>query len=313
MKQELIEEFQRLATSNELSVRLQNNSTFNIETPTFGGNTFWENHEAGKWKLQINIISGWWRILDENNVRKARGTTEEQLENLLRNRPTSAFSNYFDRGYRFAKTAARHRNGRSAILIHGWGVRANSMQELATALSNEGYDAYSFDYPTAERSIGGHVEIFLEQLRELLRTFPESEEIFVLTHSMGGLLFRGALAEMTKEECRRFSGVVMLGPPNRGSLLAYFGKLPVMKDINASLGDMTQEEDSYAMKIPLPKWFPPVGIIAGKYDGKVMEKDTHLPDGIEYSHIVVPCTHPGLRSPQNTLEHIIRFFENKKF
>ncbi|MBR4222350.1 MAG: hypothetical protein IKR81_14405, partial [Victivallales bacterium] len=102
--------------------------------------------------------------------------------------------------------------------------------------------------------------------------------------------------------------IVMLGPPNHGSYLAYLGKLPFVEDINESLKDMTPEPDSHTMTIPAPPCLPPVCIIAGKYDGKVPLDKTHLPDNAEKKHIVVSSTHPGLRNPENVLQHILEFF-----
>ena len=58
---------------------------------------------------------------------------------------------------------------------------------------------------------------------------------------------------------------------------------------------------------------PPTGIIAGKNDGKVAVEDTHLPEPLHHEHIVVDCSHPGLRSPANVLEHILKFFRTSTF
>ena len=308
---ELIQAFKELAGNGQLEQRLGSHSTFNVNWRTSGGLTWWDTHEANGWKLQVNIISGWWRILDRNNMRAARGTTEEQLRNLLEDRPTSVFSNYFDRGYRFSKTPAANATGKTVILIHGWGVRAYSMQELAKALAEQGFDAFNYDYHSSERSIASHVNIFLEHYRKLVQQLPPDEKLHILTHSMGGLILRGALASMTSDECQRISSIVMLGPPNKGSRLAYLGEIPGVRDWNLSLGDMTPEETSYVMNIPEPAWLPPTGIIAGKRDGKVAVEDTHLPEPLPFEHIVVDCSHPELRKPANVLEHILKFFNHE--
>jgi pimeloyl-ACP methyl ester carboxylesterase len=137
--------------------------------------------------------------------------------------------------------------------------------------------------------------------------------VHFVTHSMGGILLRAALAQMNEAECRRIDAIVMLGPPNRGSVLAYLGKNKLARGINASLADMTPSPDSYVRNIPPPPFLPPVGIVAGKYDGKVALSSTLLPDGQPCRRTIVPCTHPGLRNPKYTLGPILSFFTSKTF
>ena len=313
MKQELVNLFRKAAASGRLPEVLASNSTFNIEFPTLGGEVFWETSRSHGWKLQVNTISGWWRILDANDVRIARGTTEEQLEALLNDRPTSIFGNYLDSGCRFSKIQAINHSGRTVVLIHGWGVRAISMQKLAQALARKGYDAYNYDYPTSKHRLDEHCRTFLAKFRELLEELPTEESLHILTHSMGGLVLRGAMSGMTETECRRIVSIVMLGPPNRGSILAYLGKLPGISEISESLKDMTPDDDSFVSNIPASAYLPPVGIIAGRYDGKVALDNTRLPAPLPYKRIVVDCTHPGLRNPSNVIKPVLEFFSCQSF
>jgi len=136
-------------------------------------------------------------------------------------------------------------------------------------------------------------------------------KIHFLTHSMGGLILRYALAKMTEDECRAIDSIVMLGPPNKGSLLALFGELEIVKEINVSLGDMVPGSDT--LRIPKPAYLPPVGIIAGSLDGKVPLANTSLPEGQPFQRITVNCTHPGLRNPANTGKDILNFIRYKNF
>lgn len=312
-KQELVDLFMEVAEEGELPGLLKSNATFNVDFLTMGGNVFWESHHCNGWNLQFNAISGWWRILDENDVRVARGTSLEQLAALLNDRPTSIISNYFDKGYRFSRTPAIVQSGRIVVLVHGWGVRASSMQKLADALAQNGYEAYNYDYPTRKNNIEEHCRLFLEKYRELLRDLPPNVKIHFLTHSMGGLVLRGAMANMTEAECRRISAIVMLGPPNRGSVLAYFGKVPGVSAVNKSLRDMAPDAHSFVSNIAAPPWLPPVGIIAGLHDGKVALENTRLPEPLPYKHTIVNCTHPGLRKPKNVLTQVLSFFSTQSF
>ena len=229
---------------------------------------------------------------------------------------SNVLTNYFEHGYRFHKLesvpSSCERKTKAVFLVHGWGVRAVAMTRLASALADEGFTVYNYDYPTSKRKIGEHSGIFLSLYRRILETEKPSD-VFFVTHSMGGILLRAALAQMDESECRRIEAVVMLGPPNRGSILAYLGKNRVARGINASLADMTPEEDSYVRNIPPPPFLPPVGIVAAKYDGKVALRSTLLPDGQPCRRTVVPCTHPGLRNPKYTLVPILSFFSSKTF
>ena len=229
---------------------------------------------------------------------------------------SNVLTNYFERGYRFHKLesvpSSRKRETKAVFLIHGWGVRAVAMARLASALADEGFTVYNYDYPTSKRKIGEHSGIYLSLYRRILNAEKPSD-VFFVTHSMGGILLRAALGRMEESECRRIKAIVMLGPPNRGSVLAYLGKSKVARGINASLADMTPEEDSYVRNIPPPPFLPPVGVVAAKYDGKVALDSTLLPDGQPCRRTIVPCTHPGLRNPKYTLAPILSFFTSKTF
>ena len=225
-------------------------------------------------------------------------------------------TNYFERGYRFHKlesvAASCKRETKAVFLLHGWGVRAVAMARLASALADEGFTVYNYDYPTSKRNIKEHSEIFLALYRQILEE-DEPAKVFFVTHSMGGILLRAAMAQMNEAECRRIDAVVMLGPPNQGSALAYLGNSKVARGVNASLADMTPSPDSYVQNIPPPPFLPPIGIVAGKYDGKVALSSTLLPDGLPCRRIIVSCTHPGLRNPKYTLSSILSFFRTKSF
>ena len=232
--------------------------------------------------------------------------------------PFAVLTNYFERGCRFQKfepeVSTSDKQGVKAVfLIHGWGVRAAAMMRLAAALAGEGFTVYNYDYPTSKRNIEEHSAIFLALYRRILRTDGIAGNVYFVTHSMGGILLRAALAKMSGDECRRIEAIVMLGPPNRGSILAYFGNSKAARGLNASLGDMTTSPDAYVRNIPPPPFLPPVGIVAGRFDGKVALRNTLLPDGLPCKRTIVPCTHPGLRNPKFTLAPILNFFNTKSF
>ena len=221
-------------------------------------------------------------------------------------------------GERFIKGEAVRRAGAvsppaAVFLIHGWGVRAAAMGRLAAALAEAGYAVFNYDYPTSRRSIADHAAIFLDRYRRLLAEENPAGPIRFVTHSMGGIVLRAALAAMTEAECRAIDAIVMLGPPNGGSALARPGRNRFVRAFNASLGDMVRGPESYLRRIPPPPWLPPVGIVAARFDGKVALRSTPLPNGMPCCLTMVSGTHPGLRDPRRTLAPILHFFRHHDF
>ena len=305
MRKQHVALFRKLVKSGEIAEYCDRYGNFNVDFPTFGGTVFWDSYPADGWNLQENSIFGNWRILDPDDTRRAWGTTEDQLEEFLHARPSSILANYLDEGYAFSRYAGT--GSGTVVLIHGWGVRAVSMAALAKLLNRRGYSVLNYDYRSSERHIEDHAEIFLDRYRsEHLRG-----KIHFVTHSMGALVLRYALAGMTEEECRAIDSIVMLGPPNRGSILALIGQSELVRIFNSSLGDMAPGSD--ALDIPAPAYLPPTGIIAGTFDGKVALEDTSLPGGLPFERVTVDCTHPGLRYPRNTGELILNFLRCKNF
>lgn len=305
MKESHKKRFRELVGSGQIADLCRSRCTMNLPFPAAGGAVFWDSWSVDGWKLQENTVFGNWRILDPDNVRQAWGTIEAQLDAFLDDRPVSGISNYLDAGYAFSRCPGNR--DETVILIHGWGVRAYSMDRLADMFRREGYTVLNYDYPTSRRRIEQHAETLLE----LYRREHLQGKIRFLTHSMGGLLLRYALAKMTESECRAIDSVVMLGPPNKGSLLALFGELGFVKEFNRSLADMVPGSD--ALRIPKPPYLPPVGIIAGTRDGKVSLESTGLPDGLPFERATVGCNHPELRDPRRTGMLIRHFFQHKTF
>ncbi len=304
---EINELFALLVQEGQIAGLCESRSTLNMDMPTAGGRVCWDTVECGGWKLQRNIIFGNWRILDPGDVRRAWGTAEKQLEDFLNDRPVSALCNYFDCGGRFARYIHDDGSGKgTVVLLHGIGVRAVSMGEMAEMLYAEGYDVLNYDYSSSRNSIAGHSIDFLAALRRE----EISGRIFFVTHSMGGLVLRHALAGMDAEECGNIGGAVMLGTPNQGSGWAYFGRIQPVINMNRALQDMIP--GSQALDIPFPPVPVPVGVIAGKFDGKVACRRT-LIKGMECEYLEVNCTHPGLRDPANTGGYILNFLATGTF
>ena len=84
--EELSEIFSALNMGIEFTQALSHMSIAmpNIPFPTMGGEVFWDNicGNAG-WKLQRNMFSGHYRILDPNNIRHAWGNEQAMMKLLM--------------------------------------------------------------------------------------------------------------------------------------------------------------------------------------------------------------------------------------
>jgi len=181
---------------------------------------------------------------------------------------------------------------------------------------NLGYRSRSADIATLARDVADRVT----------RWEPASKLDFV-THSLGGILVRAAVAygHLPRERIRR---VVMLGPPNAGSeVVDAFRAIPVVASIYAALTGPAGAQ--LGTTSGLPAQLPPVdfelGVIAGnrsfnpifsailgaENDGKVRVDRTRV-DGVR-EILIVPHWHPMLMSAPGVLRQIVHFLQTGAF
>lgn len=105
------------------------------------------------------------------------------------------------------------------LLVHGLGRTIWSMSGLAAALQAEGHATESFGYVAFLQSF----DEIVQSLRDRLKTLSLSGSYGIVTHSLGGVLTRAALAQT--EDQTDFpppAHVVMLAPPNQSPRLGRF-------------------------------------------------------------------------------------------
>lgn len=317
-------EFRRLIDAGKLEERLGSQPSTNIDFPTMGGAVFWTDLVSYRnWRIQRNKVFGNYRILDPDDVRLAWGSRDYVFRRIM-NRSVNAAAGYLrkNRGeanFAVYPAAARKKLG-TVVLLHGWGCRSIAMEPAAQGLSQLGYDAYCYDYRSSEADLEALAEQLMADVAELRRKRRAGTEKFhFLTHSMGGLVLRKALE--LDEDGAFSSGVariVMLGPPNQGSVLADLATLAGLGAVNRSIGDMTYLRDSAVHHIRRPRHYRRrIGIISGKWDGKVLPSDSvYIPDMVEDRDYVltrVDTSHPGLRSSFEALSQAERFFRTGRF
>ena len=199
-------------------------------------------------------------------------------------------------------------NGEDVIMIHGLFVGSFILKYQADFFRKRGFRIILYDYPTVRRTIPDHSENLAKFLNSEI---PAScFRIHFLTHSMGGLLLRGALEKLNVDRQSRLGRIVMIAPPNHGSDAAASAVrlLPGLGHLIAPIRDLSSAPDSFANVCPVPGGLPETGIIGAKHDHQVRPEYTHLPR--ERAHIMLSGTHTGILFRRETAEqayHFIKF------
>ena len=198
------------------------------------------------------------------------------------------------------------------------------MRPLQRALEARDYVVLNCGY----RSRSGDISTLAADVADHVSRWEPGVRLDFVTHSLGGILLRAAVAYgyLLRERVRR---VVMLGPPNAGSeVVDAFRSLPFLARVYAAVtGPVGAQLGTTA--IGLPGQLPPVdfemGVIAGnrsfnpifsailgaENDGKVRVDRTRV-EGMR-EHLVVPVWHPLLVSSPAVIHHVIHFLETGAF
>lgn len=265
---------------------------------TLGGRLFWGDVEFFRgWRIQQNVFSKHFRLLDEADHRHASGTLEECQARLAEIR--------------------KERNlppmqGRGVILIHGITRSSKSMKALAKAIEAEGFTPIPFDYPSTQVPVPESAEY----LHRMICSLEGLDRIDFVVHSMGGLVVRSYLAG---HDDPRLGRLMMLGVPNRGAEMADLLKRNFL--FRAVLGPAGQQLVSHPegliSGLPIPRlefaviagargtpegWNP---LIPGDDDGTVTVASTRLPGAVDF--LTVPALHTFMLSNSAAVEASVRF------
>lgn len=194
------------------------------------------------------------------------------------------------------------------VIVHGLLHRGILMRELALALCRAGRKVFIYDYPTTRKvieSLGTELTDFLLKLN-----YPKFD---MVTHSMGGLLTRVALQQLSDLNRASIIGrVVMLAPPHHGSKVAthwvsYFPPSPLLV---RPLPDLADAPGAAVHNLPVPRGFE-IGIIAGSRDRKVSVNSTYL--GCESDHVVIDSSHAFMMNRPDAQRFILNFLNYGRF
>jgi len=200
---------------------------------------------------------------------------------------------------------ARQADRDLVVLIHGLAAGRTVMRPLERHLQWVGFETINWGY----RSILGDVDRLGQSLGELLQDLNERnslDRIHLVTHSMGSIIARAALA---RGDWQRLGRVVMLGPPNRGSPVAT-RLAPVLGWFCKPLEQLSDRRGSYVNSLPQPEGHE-IGVIAAEYDRVVRLNDTTL--STQADHIIVRSGHTSMLFRREVAELVEEFLRNGAF
>ncbi len=207
----------------------------------FAETQLWQDRElAAGWRLQAQAVTGRCRVLDPAGAVVERGFGGACRAGYLARRPQAAGAEEL------------------VLLLHGLGRTPRMFHDLQPALEADGRRVVALRYPSVTRDLEAHGR----WLNALLDRHPQVTRVSFVTHSIGGLVLRAALAQDPAWRARIELGpVVMLAPPNRGALIAreLDRWTPTRFFLGPSFADLAEDK-------PLPAALPeevPLGIIAG--------------------------------------------------
>lgn len=196
------------------------------------------------------------------------------------------------------------------VLVHGLMRTSLSMYPLRFFLERQGYQVYLYSYPSTRYTIHEHGIALNRYINKLLSQHPDSKINFV-THSLGGIIARDALAQLSESQLQHIGSLIMLAPPNQGSSLAKFSTrvFPFVSPVIKPLKELSSDRASYVHRVPVPK--VRIGIIAGRYDAKVAPVFARL-QGQE-APVIVNSTHTFIMNNGQTKKLILHFLQKGTF
>ena len=281
-------------------------TNLNLRLKTLGGRQFWGDvHYFRGWRIQHNVFTGHYRLLDANDVRQAWGTEDQCLASLEKTKQ--------DRGL-------KPMTGRVVIAVHGIIRSSKSFDAMRKRLYDDGVTFIGFDYPSTRVPITDSAKY----LDRMLKSLDGVEQIDFVVHSMGGLVVRSYLqqaGETPEGYDKRISRMVMLGVPNLGARMAsILEHNSLFNAIFGPAGDqLVEDPKGFITQLPTPPfefaivsgargteegWNP---VIPGDDDGTVSVDSTMLPGAKD--SITFPVLHTFLMSHPEVMSATLRFLD----
>lgn len=195
---------------------------------------------------------------------------------------------------------------KTIVLLHGLYMHSKVMLPMKNRFKKLGYNVENFGYNSIKFS-----ERVLNDLDDLISKI-DSDEIYLVGHSMGGLISR---QYYSKYKNKKIKSIVTLGTPHNQSVVGKFAeKINLIG--SAGYAGITKKIEEWKGEIPL-------GSIAGtvqlgllilsqeKSDGTVLLKETQCEN--QTDHIELNLNHTSLVYSNKSVKQIDFFIKNNKF
>lgn len=207
------------------------------------------------------------------------------------------------------------------VLLHGVALSGWAMQPLARAVEDAGYRAVNVSYPSRTLPLEEIARDFLPA-QLAAHGVAAAPRVHFVTHSMGSLVVRAYLRDRRPANLGR---VVMLGPPNQGSVAADAAVewAPLRWLVGVNLPRLGTGEAGVAPRLGRADF--ELGIIAGtahvnplfeavmegEHDGVVTLESARL-DGMS-DFLVMPHSHTVMLWREDVIAQVVEFLRHGKF
>lgn len=231
------------------------NRRFNLPIKTTGGTQVWTDHAyRDGCKIQRHALTGHYRLLDKDSVRRAWGTREQCQAALDDAVP---------------RQADPPTPRLLAVLLHGLMRTNHSMKPVEAALESCVDETIRFAYASTQQSMGDSALA----LREILEDQPKNTQFCFVGHSMGNIVVRHMIGDLQRANdpqqiLPRCKSMVMLGPPNQGASIARNLAPTGLFELITGEGGMElgPNWDKFVTKLAIPPF--PFAIVAGDVSDK---------------------------------------------
>ncbi|MGD9128115.1 MAG: alpha/beta hydrolase [Planctomycetia bacterium] len=283
-----------------------------IPQSTLGGKQFWNDvHFFHGWHIQRNAVTGHYRLLDAEEKRHAWGTFEgckKKLDEVRKEENLPPMK------------------GKAVIILHGLVRSHKAMESIADYLRDEGgYKIINVEYASTQHS----TEENAQTLASVIESLDGIEEINFIGHSLGNIVVRRYLHDHIdpktgKPTDKRIRRMVMLGPPNHGSMIAKALADNTIFSVNGRTGqELGKDWDELDKNLATPPF--EFGIIAGGKgdgegynpvlpgddDGTIRIETARLRGATDFSR--VPVLHSFLMNDKKVQEQTLRFLQHGYF
>ncbi len=197
------------------------------------------------------------------------------------------------------------------VFVHGLIRRGNCFKSFAKKVAKCGFSCYVYDYDSTMKHISEHGTDFNNFLVDKVIAENPTAKINIVSHSLGGIVSRYALDNLSKVDVRRINKIIMLGPPNQGSDIASFvcKVLPWAKKIVLPLEDLCSGDDSKIHDAPkLENYDFKIAIISGKFDWLVKREYTFI-ENISYAKHI-NCDHSFMMYNSAAQREVINYLHH---